>query len=185
MSRYPRITPAVKAVMEAESGSFVRLLGEGQVETCESGHTAIDTRGGDRCARCGILLAPELHPDQPLHPEFKPFPGEVRVVDAKTGGEKGSKPVQFMRLLEMAPAAFLTDLGKLYEFGATKYARDNWRKGYAWSLSYNALLRHLTATLNGEWADPESGLPHVVHVAWHCATLHTFMAEGLGTDDRL
>ncbi len=109
---------------------------------------------------------------------------ETRIVDPWTGGEKGSKPVQIMRLLEMAPTGFLTDLGKLYEFGATKYSRDNWRRGYSWSLSYNALLRHLVATLNGEWLDPESGLPHIVHVAWHCATLHTFMAEGLGTDDR-
>lgn len=166
-----------------------------------------DCTGETACCRSPLISGPVPRPEpaSPLEAAFRSTEGsfieamqedvnrkiygsrtgEVRVVDPNTGGEKGSKPVQFMRLLEMAPSAFLTDLGKLYEFGAAKYARDNWRKGYAWSLSYNALLRHLTATLNGEWADPESGLPHVVHVAWHCATLHTFMAEGLGTDDRL
>ncbi len=113
------------------------------------------------------------------------LPGEVRTVDPVTGGEKGSKPIQLMPLLEMCPPAFLTDLGKLYAFGADKYAPDNWRKGYAWSLTFNALLRHLQLTLQGEWVDPESGLPHLVHVAWHCATLHTFEREHLGTDDRV
>lgn len=105
---------------------------------------------------------------------------EFRVTDPETGGQKGQKDIQ----LSMLPIPFIEDLGRLYAMGAAKYDRDNWRKGYRWSLSYDALLRHLLATMRGEWFDPESGLPHVVHVAWHCATLHTFYREGLGTDDR-
>lgn len=103
-----------------------------------------------------------------------------RIVDPNTGGMKEQKDVQ----LSMLPVAFLEDLGRVYAMGALKYDRDNWRKGYRWSLSYDALLRHLLATMRGEWFDSESGLPHLVHVAWHCATLHTFYREGLGTDDR-
>ncbi len=110
---------------------------------------------------------------------------EVRVTDPDTGGQKGTKPVQLTSLLEMCPPAFLTDLGKLYAFGAAKYEPDNWKRGYSWRLSSDALLRHLTLALGGEWLDSESGLPHVVHVAWHCATLHTFERENLGTDDRV
>jgi hypothetical protein len=109
---------------------------------------------------------------------------EVRVTDPTTGGQKGRKDVELMSLLRMAPLEFLTDLGRVYEMGARKYDEDNWRRGYAWSLTLNAALRHLAAAIKGEWRDPESGLPHVVHVAWHMATLHTFEREGLGTDDR-
>lgn len=104
----------------------------------------------------------------------------VRIIDPNTGGQKEQKDVQ----LSMLPVEFLEDLGRVYAMGAKKYDRDNWRKGYAWSLSYDALFRHLLATLRGEWLDSESGLPHLVHVAWHCATLHTFYREHLGTDDR-
>lgn len=109
---------------------------------------------------------------------------EVRVTDPTTGGQKGRKDVELMALLRMAPLEFLSDLGRVYDMGARKYDEDNWRRGYAWSLTFNAALRHLAAAISGEWLDPESGLPHVCHVAWHMATLHTFEREGLGTDDR-
>lgn len=110
--------------------------------------------------------------------------GEVRVVDA-TGGAKGSKPQQVGQI----PPRFLLALGQVYALGAAKYpdeapGRPNWSLGYAWSLSYNALHRHLAACWGGEWIDPEDGLPHVVKVAWHAATLYTFHEQGLGVDDR-
>lgn len=101
------------------------------------------------------------------------------VVDPNTGGMKGQKHSQ----LSMAPAAFLEELGVLYGLGAKKYARNNWRQGYKWSLTADALYRHWLAVMSGEWEDPESGLPHVIHIAWHCATLHTFYEEGLGEND--
>lgn len=89
-----------------------------------------------------------------------------------------------MPLFRMAPAAFLTDFGGVYVMGADKYGEKNWRKGYPWSWSINAMLRHQAAMIRGEWRDTESGLPHVAHVAWHCATLHEFERLGLGVDDR-
>jgi hypothetical protein len=106
--------------------------------------------------------------------------GEKRVTDPDTGGQKGQKDIQ----LSMVPVPFLEDLGRVYAMGAAKYDRNNWRRGYAWHLSYDAALRHLLASMNGEWYDAESGIPHVVHVAWHMAALHTFNRESLGTDDR-
>lgn len=101
------------------------------------------------------------------------------VVDPITGGQKGQKDVQ----LSMVPPKFLEDLGRIYAMGAAKYARNNWRKGYKWSLSADALYRHWLEVLKGNWLDEESGLPHVCHIAWHCATLHTFQEEGLGEND--
>ena len=108
---------------------------------------------------------------------------EERVVDAITGGEKGSKAVQLVNILRGAPEDFLTDFGRVYEMGAKKYSEGNWRKGYAWSLTLNAMARHMVAVMKGQWLDKESGLPHVCHVAWHCATLYVFKKKMLGNDD--
>lgn len=92
---------------------------------------------------------------------------EVRVKNRLTGGEKCSKPSQ----LFLAPAEALLVLGEVYGRALEKYAAHNFRKGYNWSLSYNALLRHVFASINGEDIDDESGLPHMAHAAWHCLTL--------------
>lgn len=105
---------------------------------------------------------------------------EYRVTDPTTGGQKNQKEVQ----LSMLPWPWLEDLGRVYAMGAQKYDRHNWRKGYAWSLSIDAAFRHFIAWLQGESVDPESGVSHLAHLAWHTATLHTFEREYLGTDDR-
>lgn len=105
---------------------------------------------------------------------------EIRIVDPKTGGEKGQKLAQ---LGALDPRALL-EVGKVAGFGATKYARYNFAKGYAWSLSYDALQRHLGAFWERTDKDEESGLYHLAHAAWHCLALLTFSIRGLGTDDR-
>lgn len=95
---------------------------------------------------------------------------ETRVTNPLTGGEKGSKLPQ----LFWAPPAALIELAKVYGYGAGKYAPNNFRKGYKWSLSYNSLLRHVLASEEGEDIDPESGLLHLAQAAWHCLTLIQF-----------
>ncbi len=88
---------------------------------------------------------------------------------------------------ELAARKHLADL---YGAGALKYSDDNWKKGYAWSLSYSAALRHLDAIERGEMVDKESfagmGIEvlHWACVWFHCAALWTFATKGLGTDDR-
>ena len=66
------------------------------------------------------------------------------------------------------------ELGLVCGFGAQKYDDDNWRKGYSWRLSFGAMLRHIHAFWRGEDNDPESGLSHLAHAAWHCMVLFTF-----------
>jgi hypothetical protein len=86
--------------------------------------------------------------------------------------------------------AVRTHLAALYGAGALKYSDDNWKKGYAWSHSYSAALRHLDAIERGEMVDKESfagmGIEvlHWAAVWFHCAALWTFATKGLGTDDR-
>lgn len=105
---------------------------------------------------------------------------ETRITDAKTGGQKGSKLCQ---MGAVDPKA-ISVIGDIAGFGASKYERYNFAKGYRWSLSYDALQRHLMAFWGGENLDSESGLPHLGHAAWHCLALLTFWLRGKGTDDR-
>ena len=100
-----------------------------------------------------------------------PATGEVRITDPTTGGQKGQKDIQ----ISYIPYEALGELSKVYVYGAEKYARDNWKKGYAWNLNVDALYRHLGLFNDGEDLDPESGLPHIAHCAWHCLTLLWFM----------
>lgn len=99
--------------------------------------------------------------------------GEVRVTDPETGGQKGQKPEQYSLL----PVQALAQVARVYSYGAEKYDRNNWRKGYAWHLSYDAMQRHLHAFWGGEDLDPESGLPHLAHAMFHALTLLTFLSD--------
>lgn len=66
----------------------------------------------------------------------------------------------------------LIDLGiigqivEVLTFGKAKYGKDNWRHlENAEDRYFAAMLRHLSARQNGEFKDPESGLPHLAHAA--------------------
>lgn len=131
-------------------------------------------------------------------PDYRPG-REVRVTSA-TGGEKGQKDI---RLGGSDPLAML-ELGRVYGVGEKKYARYNYLKGYPWSLSIDALFRHMWQFLGGQEYDecsvhpgqhdedhvfdPEvctgSGLLHTAHVAWQALALTSFQMRGIGEDDR-
>jgi hypothetical protein len=101
-----------------------------------------------------------------------------------TGGQKGSKPEQY----SMIPVAALAEVARVYAYGADKYDRDNWRRGYAWSLSYDALQRHVNAFWGGQDFDEESGIHHLAHAAFHIFTLMTYggdLERYAEYDDRL
>jgi hypothetical protein len=97
---------------------------------------------------------------------------EVRTTSS-TGGEKGVKPQRFSLL----PREPLWLLGEVYNFGAGKYADHNWRRGYEWSKSYDALQRHLTSWWDRDENDPESGLSHLGHALWHIVALIVFSSH--------
>jgi hypothetical protein len=108
---------------------------------------------------------------------------EVRVVSS-TGGAKGVKPERF----SLIPTRALAWVARMYGRGAEKYHETpddpNWRKGYEWSKSYDALMRHATQFWGGEDIDDEMQLPHMAAVAFHALTLLTFMEEHPEFDDR-
>ncbi len=106
-------------------------------------------------------------------------PNEIRSV-SPTGGEKGVKPERH----SLIPVEALNAIARLYGVGAKKYAAHNWRRGYDWSKSFDAMHRHMAAFWSGEDIDPETGEPHMAAVAFHAMTLIVFMQEQPEFDDR-
>lgn len=106
---------------------------------------------------------------------------EIRITDPTTGAMKGRKDVE----LFTAPPHGLQEYGRVCSYGSNrKYAPNNWRLGFAWSLSANALLRHYLAWAGGEDKDAESGLHHLAHAAWHCLVLVQYSIDHPEKDDR-
>lgn len=111
---------------------------------------------------------------------------ETRVVNAKTGGEKGEKDVK----LSLIPPAELEEVARLYAYGARKYAKHNWSKGYEWSLSYDALGRHLLAFWQGESThlvipnEEGTRAHHLASVVFHALALMYFERNHPDLDDR-
>jgi hypothetical protein len=105
---------------------------------------------------------------------------EVRVTDPVTGGQKGMKDER----MDLVPWEPIRQISRVYAYGAGKYSDHNWRKGYKWSLSYAALMRHLTAFWEGEDFDKESGLSHLAHAGFHILALLWFSVYRKSHDDR-
>lgn len=68
--------------------------------------------------------------------------------------------------------------------GALKYGRGNWRvAGVRASIYVDAIQRHLDAYREGEYVDPDSGLPHLAHLLASAAILVDAGAMGKLTND--
>lgn len=107
--------------------------------------------------------------------------GEVRTT-SPTGGQKGTKPARIGSLDPKALLLVAEVAGWAEDRG--KYERLNYMKGYDWSLTFDAGMRHRLKFWAGEDLDPESGLPHLAHAAWHDLALLAFHVHEIGTDNR-
>lgn len=131
---------------------------------------------------------------RPQTPPAKPAPlahfrelyaEEVRVLQS-SGASKGTKPARF----DQIPSVPLYLLAVKFGGGNQKYEKvdglDNWRHGIAWSDLYAAMMRHAVQFWNGEDIDPDSGMPHLMAVAWHAMVLTEFgtRPETAAFDDR-
>lgn len=105
---------------------------------------------------------------------------EVRVTNEQTGGAKGQKLARY----DLIPVEALNEVAKLYGAGAAKYEDRNWEKGYAWSLSYGALQRHVNAFWGGESTDEETGRHHLAAVVFHALALMQFEQTHPEMDNR-
>lgn len=105
---------------------------------------------------------------------------ETRVTDERSGGEKGAKLTQLGALDPVA----LIEIARVAGVGANKYSAFNFLKGYDWSLSFNAGMRHALLFWSGEDVDKETKRLHAAMAAWHFHALTGFLMRGIGNDDR-
>ena len=111
--------------------------------------------------------------------------------DPVTGAEKAEKLARY----DLLPVRPLRWLAEHYGKGARKYEDRNWEKGYPWSKSFAAMLRHAWRFWGGEDFDSHTptcakdctkhtGSHHLTAVAWHAFAMLEFTATHPERDDR-
>ena len=105
---------------------------------------------------------------------------EDRITNPVTGGQKGRKLARF----DLVPAIPLYRLAEHYGRGARKYEDRNWERGYEWSLSFGAMMRHAWAWWHGEELDEDTGSHHLDAVSFHAFALREFIETHPELDDR-
>jgi hypothetical protein len=87
--------------------------------------------------------------------------------------------------LRVVPAALEIYASIAMTLGGVKYGPYNWRKLRVSHVCYlEAAKRHILAALDGEDADPETGVPHEANVAACMAIILDAMSIGQLVDDR-
>lgn len=90
----------------------------------------------------------------------------------------GAKEDKGKLQMSIVPPEIITAIAEVRRYGLTKYADpENWQRLDP-SMLHEALLRHCVA-LWTDWTavDPESGLPHLWHLATNAAFLCWFLKE--------
>ncbi len=84
---------------------------------------------------------------------------------------------------DLLPPSAVEQIVQVLNFGAIRYADDNWQKVPQLEARYYAALqRHLTAWRKGEMYDTDSGLPHLAHAG--CCLLF-LLSNQIGFDRSL
>lgn len=89
-----------------------------------------------------------------------------------TGSTKfdGDKPQ-----MDLVPLSSVHAVAQVMTFGAKKYSANGWKDVPDARNRYTAaMLRHMTAVQDGEEIDPDSGLPHLDHIACNALFLSWF-----------
>lgn len=78
----------------------------------------------------------------------------------------------------------IEELAKVLDYGATKYTKNNWMKGFPITSLSDSLLRHVFAFMSGEDTDPESGESHLGHMMCNLMFMNYVMKFKPEFDDR-
>jgi Domain of unknown function (DUF5664) len=115
-----------------------------------------------------------------LNPPPVPFPPIIGKINPQEASKYDSSKLRY----ELTDPLAIQGLVKVLDFGAKKYAVDNWRKGFPYSRIVASLERHLAAFKAGEDIDPESGLPHIDHLGCNWMFLSFLTKTRPDLDDR-
>lgn len=78
----------------------------------------------------------------------------------------------------LLPFDSIDEILKVLEYGAQKYAPDNWKQVVPRSRYIDATLRHLIAWQKGEDVDDETNISHLAHAATNILFLIHFELQG-------
>jgi len=106
----------------------------------------------------------------------KALSNQVQLKDVLPKNSMGGVKDDGAKLLwSLLPWDALVGIVMVLMIGAKKYGAENWRKVDR-ERYVDAALRHLTAFLMGEVNDPESGMPHLLHLG--CCVLFLIVLYG-------
>lgn len=94
-------------------------------------------------------------------------PEDARFLRSFTNTEQGIKYDAGKPDLSLVSSEIMEALARVRHWAITAkpkpYPRDNWKRGFKYTRSIAAALRHIMAFKDGEDNDPESGEPHIAH----------------------
>jgi hypothetical protein len=83
---------------------------------------------------------------------------------------------------DLVPWAALDDVVRVLTYGAQKYADNNWQHVEGKEQRYPAAaMRHISAYLQGQKYDPETGLNHMAHAI--CSLLFILALDKMSEQD--
>ncbi len=143
----------------------------------------------DGVCSCGLTYAQvmaqraeEMAASSPASELSPPAPASATIDQGKSRHNAGKPP------LHLLPLDGLVLVAWVLAFGSEKYSPRGWEQAaaegvFSWADCVRACLSHLSKLMAGQRIDPESGLPHVAHLACNALFLCSMLARGNGRDD--
>lgn len=108
-----------------------------------------------------VTVDGEIHTKKdcgPFTPAVKELPGSSLNPEPGRKDDAGKLPY------DLLPWPAVAQVVAVLQYGAKKYAPDNWKQVKDWRRRYfSAACRHLISWVTGEKLDPETGLHHLAH----------------------
>lgn len=98
--------------------------------------------------------------------------------------EVGNKNDSGKPRISLIPKEALWGMANAFTYGANKYAAHNFKNGIDYSRLADAAMRHLSAYMDGENIDDESGNCHLDHALASLAMLKFMSVNRKENDDR-
>ena len=126
----------------------------------------------DGCGWAETVSCPKSHKEPPKDYVFVYGGGPKEPCTGGLGGNQQAKADQGKPHPSYVPVALIDGVMAVREIGTKKYGDpDNWKQVEP-ERYHQAMLRHILAAWNDPYKiDPESGLPHIAHVATNIAFL--------------